>query len=183
MASETEKYRHLTVPYCQGNGIDIGSGGDPVVPNAIQVELQYDLYHKYRSGDVHGVPIQWHGDCWFLPFKDSVLDFVYSSHLIEDFDHARWPHLFKEWGRCLKPDGYMVILVPEFERWNYAIRVLGQPPNCAHFSPEPRVGELSEAFHLAGLSVIKEHLTECHPNDYTILGVAQKVIEHGIKRP
>ena len=172
--SETAKYRTLTVPFCQGNGLDIGSGGDPVVPNAIQLELPPKEYHHYRSGDVHGVPIQWHGDCWNLPFKDNTLDFVYSSHLIEDFDHKRWPQLLGEWVRCLKPGGWLVILVPEFERWNYAVRVLGQIPNCSHWAPEPSLGELTTVFQKLGLTEINEDLTDLHPNDYTIMAVGKK---------
>src|SRR5688572_23117758 len=117
--SETSKYRHLTTKFCQGNGIDIGSGGDPVVPNAIQIELPMAEYTKYRSGDVHQSAIQWHGDCFNLPFKDGVLDFVYASHLIEDWNPQRWPTVLSEWVRCLKPGGNIVILVPEVTRWRY----------------------------------------------------------------
>src|SRR5437867_3001774 len=37
--SETAKHRHLTIRYCQGCGLDLGSGGDPIVPWAISVDL------------------------------------------------------------------------------------------------------------------------------------------------
>lgn len=174
MPSETSKYRHLTTPYCIGNGVDIGSGGDPVVAHAIQVELPKKEYSHYRMGDVHGVPIQWHGDCFDLPFKNNVLDFVYSSHLIEDFSRERWIPLFTEWVRVLKPGGKLVVLVPEYTRWRYAIEVLGQRPNCSHWNPEPSLGDLTNAFEKLNLRCIKERLTECHENDYTIIGTAAK---------
>lgn len=174
MGSETAKYRELTTPYCLGNGLDIGSGGDPVVPNAIQVELPKKEYAKYRMGDVNGAPIQWHGDCFDLPFKDNVLDFVYSSHLIEDFPREKWVPLLGEWVRCLKPGGKLVILVPEYTRWRYAVDVLGQTPNCSHWNPEPSVGDLTDVFKKLGLRCIKERLTELSEHDYTIMGTAAK---------
>lgn len=172
--SETSKYRHLTVPFLKGNGVDIGSGGDPVVPNAIQIELPPEEYARYRNGDIHGAPIQWHGDCFNLPFKDNVLDWVYCSHVIEDWNPKRWPSILAEWVRCLKPGGNIVILVPEHKLWQHAVRVLGQTPNCSHWNPEPSLGDVSRAFKEIGLTNINERLTECHPNDYSILATASK---------
>jgi SAM-dependent methyltransferase len=173
--SETAKYRHLTAHLCTGNGLDIGSGGDPVVPSAIQVELPPEQYAIYRSGDVHGAPIQWHGHCWNLPFKDGVLDYIYSSHLIEDFARDVWPALFREWARCLKYGGAMIILVPERERWRAAI-ARGQTPNCSHYGPEPQVGDVSKAAQIAGrLQVVQEGLTDLSPEDYTILAILTKI--------
>jgi SAM-dependent methyltransferase len=172
--SEIEKYRHLCVQYCVGNGIDVGSGGTPIVPNAIQVELPPEQYSVYRSGDVHRSPIQWHGDCWHLPFKDNVLDFVASSHLIEDFPRDDWPTLFSEWTRVLKPGGYMVLIVPERTRWRAAI-ARGQTPNCSHYGPEPLVGDISQrASQVTGLTIISEALTNLSPEDYSILAILQK---------
>lgn len=172
--SETSKHRPLTVPYCQGNGIDIGSGGDPVVPNAIQVELNLAHYLEYRSGEIPANPIQWHDDsaALNLPFKDAVLDFVYSSHLLEDF-FDWWPPLI-EWVRVLKPGGYLVILIPDQERWQAALR-RGQPPNCAH-RHEGRVGELTTYCGRLGLQVIEDRLAIPEdPFDYTIAFIARKL--------
>lgn len=95
--SETSKFRHMTAQYCSGNGVDIGSGGDPVVPHAISVDLP-DPYT--RVGDS---PIQWRGDGTALPFMGGSLDFVYASHLLEDF--ADWIHPLTEWTRVLKSGG------------------------------------------------------------------------------
>lgn len=173
--SEVEKIRHLCVQYCKGNGCDIGSGGDPTVPNAIQVELPMAEYIKYRGGDVHKSPIQWHGDCFDLPFKDKVLDFVASHHLIEDFDRNKWPILFREWRRCLKRGGHLVISVPERERWRAAL-ARGQIPNCSHFGPEPLVGDITRYAEIAGgLAIVFEKLTNLTPEDYTILAVLKRV--------
>lgn len=173
LVSETQHYRHLTVKYCQGNGLDIASGGDPVVPTAIQVELPEAEYERYNSGQAPGHPIEWRGTCFDLPFKNDVLDYVYSSHLIEDFSRDKWRELFDEWRRVLKPGGYLIIIVPEVSRWNRAVAD-GQPPNGSHSVPEPSVGDMSRISMEIGLEIVSEKLTECHPHDYSILGIFRK---------
>lgn len=172
--SETSKHRDLTVPYCQGNGIDVGSGGDPVVPWAISFDLPRDQFLHYHSNDEPAHAIHWGGDAADLPFKDGVCDFVYSSHVIEDF--LDWSPYLREWARVLKRGGYLVIMLPDKERWNEAIRN-GQPPNCAH-KHEGKAGELSaytESFcALDGFEVICDKLTNKTPQDYNILAVFKK---------
>lgn len=174
MNSEVSKIRHLCAKYCEGNGVDVGSGGDPTVPHAIQLELPKEEYARYRGGDIHRSPIQWHGNCWNLPFKDNTLDWIASHHLIEDFARDRWPILFSEWGRALKRGGYMIISVPERKRWQAAI-AKGQKPNCSHYGPEPLVGDITKAINLVTtLTVISEALTNQSPEDYTILAIIKK---------
>lgn len=170
--SETEKYRELTRRFCAGNGVDIGSQGDPVVPWAIQVELPNDEYMHYTSGTGRPVAGAWRGDGRQLPFKDGTLDFVYSSHLLEDF--LDWKPILREWIRVLKKDGYLVILIPDNDLWDQAV-AQGQPPNCAH-QHCGRVGELSETIRAVypPFRIIEDRLTKLNENDYSILFVGQK---------
>lgn len=170
--SETNKYLHLTRPYLKGNGVDIGSGGWPVVPNAIQIELPADKFAWYNQRPIPET-IEWQGDMFNLPFKDDTLDFIYSSHLIEDFSQNDWRVMFTEWKRCLKRSGYMVILVPEVTRWAAAI-ARGQGPNCQHFAPEPSLGDLSRAAMAVGMGVVEERLTSIDEFDYSIMGIFRK---------
>lgn len=170
---ETPKYRVLTRPHLVGNGVDIGSGGEPVVPWAIQVDLPADQFKRYNQREIPET-IQWMGDIFNLPFKDETLDWVYSSHLIEDFNREiEWARLFAEWTRCLKHGGKLVLIVPDFTLWNDAIR-RGQPPNCSHWAPEPSLGDMSTAARRAGLRVVEERMTAIYAGDYSILGVFQK---------
>lgn len=74
--SETDKHRHLAAPYCEGNGIDIGSSGYPIVPWAIQLDLPYGDYLTYNPNRPD-VAIHWRGDCRNLPFKDGVADWLH----------------------------------------------------------------------------------------------------------
>lgn len=171
--NETPKYKHLTLPYCSGNGIDIGSGSDPVKTETIQVELPDSEFSRYHGGAQRPpTPGAWFGDARDLPFKGGVLDYVYSSHLLEDF--VDWQPMLSEWLRVLKPGGHLVILVPEEDLWNTAVS-RGQPPNCNHHHCG-RVGELSkEVSKLAPVKIIEDRLTACHPGDYSILFIAQKL--------
>lgn len=170
-ASETEKYLHLTRKYCQGVGVDVGSQGSPVVPWAINFDLPGEEFHKYNSNQPPKGPIQLHGHADKLPFDHNSLDFVYSSHLIEDFQDW-WP-LLREWVRVLKPGGNLVILVPDKKLWDAAIAA-GQPPNCAH-KHESFPGELSTYAAELGIEVITDKLTNVFDGDYSILFVGRKI--------
>lgn len=175
--SETSKYRHLTVPHCHredgqpGCGVDIASGGDPVVPWAWQLELLHDQYQWYNAGHGERGPIQLRGDAKHACSEHDSLDFVYASHILEDF--VDWEPILKEWVAMLKPGtGKLIILIPDKKLWNQAI-TKGQPPNCQH-THEGRVGELTEYAEKIGVEVICDQLTALTPEDYSILFVAKR---------
>jgi len=78
--------------FCQGKGLDIGYGGDPVAPSV-------------RGWDFE------HGDAQYMNgLDDESFDFVYSSHLLEhlpDIDAA-----LTNWNRVLKPGGFLLLYLP-----------------------------------------------------------------------
>lgn len=169
--TESAKYRHLTVPYCKGNGVDIGCGSDTVVPWAIAMDLPADQYAKYHSGLTPDRVIQFGGDARDLPFKDKTLDWVYSSHLLEDF--LDWEPVLSEWTRVLKPGGRLIIIIPDKALFKAAVD-RGQPPNCAH-QHEGYVGELTDyARRIGGLRVIEDRLTNLFAGDCSIMFVAER---------
>jgi len=166
--SETSKHRHFCLSYCTGNGVDLGSGGDPVVPHAIQFDLPI--------GSSYGIPghadplIHWRADASKgLPFKDETLDFVHSSHLLEDFQD--WGPVLKEWDRVLKPGGHMLISVPDHARFRAAVAG-GQGDNLAH-KHESREGELTQIFGNAYVP-IRDAFVTTDQKEYSILFIAQK---------
>jgi predicted SAM-dependent methyltransferase len=164
-SSEISKCRSIVVKYCQGNGIDCGSGGDPVVPTAIQIELEtpYCPLLEYEY------PPQLRGDATKLTwFADESLDYVFSSHLLEDFED--WRPVLNEWLRVIKHGGYLVILIPDAERWKAALEN-GQPPNHNH-KHEGRVGEIAEILGDKVETVIDQYVSE---TDYGLVYVARKV--------
>jgi predicted SAM-dependent methyltransferase len=162
---ETYFRRSLTQPFCKGNGIDIGSQGSPVNPDSIQIE-----YDRNRF-DVD-VPIQWEGDgTKNLPFKNNVLDYVYSSHLLEDY--IDWVPILSEWNRVIKCGGYIVIMVPDKNLFRDRVRN-GQPDNPNH-KHESYPGELTKYYHqhFQNFTVVKDEITD----GYNILFVAKKDYE------
>lgn len=169
---ETEKYRAIALPYVIGNVLDLGSGGCPIVPHAIQVELPADQFAAYNSGAKPGIEPQWRGNAFDLPFKDNTVDTVYSSHLLEDV--ADWRPVLTEWVRVLKPGGYLIIMLPDRARFQAAV-AKGQPPNDAH-RHESFPGELTQSMKAYGLPIqaIVDKLTDCWPGDYNIVFVGKK---------
>lgn len=164
--SETSKFRDQVLQYCVGNGLDLGSAGDPVVPTAIQVELP-DNYCPLLANTY---PPQLRGDaCWLYWFNDGVMDFVFSSHLIEDLTPDQQKAALKEWGRVLKSEGYLVILAPERDRWQKALAA-GQPPNLAH-QHELSVGELRTMLEPNEWEIVEDRLIG---DTYSLLFVAKK---------
>lgn len=171
--TEHVKWRHIVAPYLTGNGIELATQGDPIAPHSIQFELLENDFAIYNSGHALYGPVQWRSNnaIYNLPFKDHTLDYVASSHLIEDF--LDWAPLLREWIRVLKQGGKLVICLPDKERWNDAI-VRGQPPNCAH-KHESHVGELSGYTSALGIRPLVDAFTDTPPGDYNILFVGEKL--------
>ncbi len=78
--------------YCNGNGLDIGFGGDII-------------YHNAQGFDWE------HGDAQYLrEIEDEAFDYVYSSHTLE---HMNDPKIaLKNWFRVVKPGGYLILYIP-----------------------------------------------------------------------
>src|ERR1700744_6095280 len=90
--SETSKRRARLAPFCIGYGADLGFGGDPIIASAIRV----DSPSPYA--DTGNNTVQLGGDAARLHwFANGVLDYLYSSHLLEDF--ADTETVLREWIR------------------------------------------------------------------------------------
>lgn len=169
--SEAAKYLTLISPYLTGCGIDIGSQGMSVIPTAIGIDLPEDEFNVYNGGHPPRGPIQMRLDgCKKLPFDSRSLDYVFSSHLLEDCEF--WGPVLVEWARVIKPGGHLIILIPDKHLWAEAMK-RGQLGNPAH-KHEGRPGELSTYADKLGLEVIMDQLTNQFPNDYTIVFVGRK---------
>jgi len=119
--SETAKHRSLFLPYCIGNGLDIGYGGDPIVETAITLD-QADRY-SFEGDKPQNITAD---ACSLYMFADNSLDYVYSSHCIEDFRQTAG--VLQEWVRVIKPGGFLCLLFPD-ER---VYREKSKTPNIAH---------------------------------------------------
>jgi predicted SAM-dependent methyltransferase len=123
--SETSKVRKSLEKFCIGNGIDIGFGGDPITPSAICVDL-HAPYAQYKKNPLH---LKGSGDNLYW-FNNSVLDYVYSSHLLEDFVDTKI--VLEEWLRVLKPSGKLVLFLPDEQRYRLDCERKGKLPNQNH---------------------------------------------------
>ena len=78
--------------YCQGEGLDVGYGGDVITPTAAGWDL--------RNGDAQ----------YLSGVEDESFDFVYSSHCIEHMQNVRVA--LQNWFRVVKPGGYLLLYLP-----------------------------------------------------------------------
>lgn len=123
----TDEAKATLSKFCGGMGLDVGYGGVSITPNTINVDLPQkrqhggnDPQHLYGSGD----DLYW--------FRDCVLDYVYSSHLLENFEIKRMEVFIAEWLRVLKPGGYLVLYLPDQQRYEEHCATAGAPSNPAH---------------------------------------------------
>ncbi len=123
--SETSKVRNSLKIFCNGNGIDIGFGGDPILKSAITIDLP-SPYAKYKANPLH---LRGSGDNLYW-FKDNVLDYVYSSHLLEDFENTEV--VINEWLRVIKIGGNLVLFLPDEQVYREYNKKLGKNPNHNH---------------------------------------------------
>lgn len=126
--SETGTARSILAPYCQGNGLDIGAGGDPICPSSICLDRDPS---DGRRSHVGNNPTHLVGDAANLYwFRDGCLDYVYSSHCLEDADDTRsW---LVEWARVLRPGGLLVLFLPDQKTYEQNCANHGTIPNQAH---------------------------------------------------
>jgi len=96
--------------YFVGVGLDVGGGHDPLTNNA----------HAFRL--IRGIKVwdQPQGDAQYLAtLPDNCCDFLHSSHTLE---HMKDPKVALEnWVRVVKPNGYLVITVPEEDMYEKGI--------------------------------------------------------------
>lgn len=115
---EKEK-SELTEKYLKNlRGLEIGASSyRDFGLNTLNVDIcdhsnSESVYHKAQirmKGYTTKVDIIASGDD--LPFKDNVLDFVFSSHVLEHFfDPIK---ALKEWHRVIKHEGYICMIIPD----------------------------------------------------------------------
>lgn len=166
-ASETSLVRESLSKYCKGYGVDLGFGGDKILPSAIGV----DLPHPYtRLGED---PVQLGGDARDLYwFKDNVLAYLYSSHLLEDFENTS--EVLKEWIRVLKVDGYLVLYLPDEQVYRAHCKATGQPHNDGHKLAHFNLDHVIKSVEATGYKMKLVHSTGII-NNYSFEVVFQKL--------
>lgn len=126
--SETSAVADVLAPYCTGIGVDMGYGGMKIVPTAWAFDMPTPYVKLPHDRQ------QLRGTCENLSFIcDGALDYIYSSHLLEDFTYQHLATvIIPEWRRVLKQGGLLIINCPDQQRFVSHCQKTGQPMNAAH---------------------------------------------------
>lgn len=125
--SETSKVRHLVIGYCNGYGCDIGFGGDKVKKDNC-AGIDYAKPYAYTGKDKVDIACDLMNEK--IPVANDTFDYVYSSHLIEDFPDTA--AVLKEFIRILKNGGNLILVFPDQPKYAEVCRQTGQPVNLHH---------------------------------------------------
>jgi len=99
--------------FLRGLGLDVGPGTNRLSPTV----LCSDWYpHK-------GVDLVWNcvhdGGRYPYPFRENTFDFIFASHVLEDFEVDQIQWMFDELLRMIKPGGYLVTIGPDMQNSRY----------------------------------------------------------------
>lgn len=137
--SETSKVRNWVLPYCIGKGCDIGFGGDKIMKvncDGIDFPQPYTFVGKDKVDigcDVINNEI---------PVQDNTYDYVYTSHLIEDFVDTK--DALIKFIRILKNGGNLILVFPDQPVYEIYCRNLGIPMNPYHIHATMGYGFMME---------------------------------------
>ena len=111
--NDTRKDFLYVEKYCRGLGFDIGVGTNRLA-NTV---LSTDWYPHSHADLIWNIV---HEGGWYpYPFRENRFDFVFSSHVLEDFEPHQTQKVFDEFLRLVKIGGYLVIIIPDMENGRY----------------------------------------------------------------
>lgn len=146
------------------NGVDIGCGTNRLSGNILSIDVQGDPRYSHAQ-------MVW--DCQRIDiFNSNTLDFIFSSHCLEDFEDIH--SVFFNWWEKLKPNGLMILLLPDMEDCDCS--------HCKGSSRYPKVnGKTGNPSHRTNVGKkyiddLLQHFKERGKLDYKIL--QQDTIPH-----
>jgi SAM-dependent methyltransferase len=125
--SETSKVRKWVLPYCIGKGCDIGFGGDKVVKSNCD-GIDFPQPYAFAGKDKVDIGCDVIKD--EIPVPDNTYDYVYTSHLIEDFVDTT--DALKKFIRILKNNGTLILVFPDQPKYEVYCNNIGQAMNPYH---------------------------------------------------
>lgn len=161
--SETSKVRKLVLPYCVGKGCDIGFGGDKVkLENCDSIDFP-SPYTKVGKAKVD-IPCDVINN--EIPVADNTYDYVYTSHLIEDFVDTK--NGLEKFIRILKNGGNLVLVFPDQMKYEAYCKKNGQFLNPYHVHQE------------MGYDFMIQKLDEISNISYKVLYSSNCVIDYNV---
>ena len=112
--NELFKVKWEIVQWTRGRGLDLGCGPHKTFAHFIGVDNNIDeqLFGVRANPDVR---IDTAED--LSVFASKSMDFIVSSHLLEHIAPERVAATLKEWWRCIKPDGYLILYLPDEDEY------------------------------------------------------------------
>jgi predicted SAM-dependent methyltransferase len=147
---ETSKTKHRVEKYIWGNGLDIGCNCDKITPSAIGVDRAI-LPEVNLIG--YAEDLDW--------FTDECLDFVYSSHTLEDLEDTEG--VLREWVRVIKPRGHLMLYLPHKDFYPNIGHPLANKAHKHDFVPDDIVKILAK---IGQTQVIENQTFGCGEYDY-----------------
>lgn len=124
--SETSKVRPKVIHYCEGYGCDIGFGGDKIKSDSVGI----DFANPYADTGRDKVDVACDVIKNEIPLPENTFDYVYSSHLIEDFEDTA--NGLRKFIRVLKNEGTLILIFPDQIKYEEHCKRTGQPLNTYH---------------------------------------------------
>jgi predicted SAM-dependent methyltransferase len=162
---EVDKIRKTVSLHLTGDGLDIGFGGNPINNTAICIDLAEPYsdrgYPRHLSGD--GRSLRW--------FKDGSLDYVFSSHMLEDYINTE--EIIVEWLRVLKPGGKLALYLPDEQRYQIVMQKTGGSYNQHHQIADMSPGYIRGILFKLNVRVVYQYV-ETEELSYGFLMVGKK---------
>ena len=155
--SETALCRDRLSRFCKGVGVDLGFGGDPIVPTAITIDMNPG-FNPNICGDARFLRR------WFSP---GALDYVYSSHLLEDFIPEQTEEILADWVDATGPGGFLVLYLPNETVYRRVCMEKGLEYNLNHKCPDMSLDYIKGI--IAGLDerLVEIVYEKAHCEDYS----------------
>lgn len=170
--SETSKVRHWVLPYCVGKGCDIGFGGDKIMKvNCDGIDFSQPYTHTGKDKVDIGVDVINNE----IPVPDNTYDYVYTSHLIEDFTDTG--DALRKFIRILKSGGNLILVFPDQPKYEVYCKKMGIPMNPYHIHANMGYDLMLEKMNeLSGISYDILFSSNCEI-DYNVV-IVLKVTKH-----
>jgi ubiquinone/menaquinone biosynthesis C-methylase UbiE len=139
--SETGKVRPLVERFCTGYGCDIGFGGDKIKKDNC-VGIDYAKPYAYTGDDKVDIACDvMHEE---IPVPANTYDYVYSSHLIEDFTDTNTA--LRKFIKILKSNGNLILVFPDQQKYEAHCLEHEQPINTHHVHKDMGLAFMQKRF-------------------------------------
>ncbi|MBF0109274.1 MAG: methyltransferase domain-containing protein [Magnetococcales bacterium] len=168
--SETAKIRYFVVPFTRGIGADLGCGPERIWPKALGIDRTLSPHGAALARDIANLAF----------FADDSLDYIYSSHALEDFPASRTEAILAEWWRVIKPGGHLVLYLPHEDHYPRVGQPGCNPAHRRNFNEQDTLNLMRRLTSEGGSgAVVALNEVRSAGNEYSFLQVFRKTRHPG----